>query len=115
MIIAGSRSFVNYHLFVSFMEMYMPKDLSKLEIVSGGAIGTDIMGELYAKANNIPCKVFPADWDKFGKRAGYVRNEEMAKYAKACMCFWDGESKGTKHMIDLAKQYKLNLKVVMVK
>jgi hypothetical protein len=58
-----------------------------------------------------------ADWEKYGKRAGYIRNEEMAKYAKQdeigiAICVWDGESKGTKHMIDLAKKYDLQVFIV---
>ena len=55
---------------------------------------------------------FTTEWDKFGKRAGYIRNEEMAQYADACVCFWDYQSKGTKHMINLAKAYSLKLRVV---
>lgn len=53
----------------------------------------------------------PADWS-LGKRSGYIRNEEMAKIAHACIAFHDGESPGTGHMIDLAKKYNLKLKVV---
>ena len=52
-------------------------------------------------------KEFPAKWGQYGKRAGYLRNEEMANYATHCICFWDGESKGTKHMIDIAEREKL--------
>ncbi len=62
--------------------------------------------------NNIKIIEFPADWEKFGKKAGYIRNEEMAKYSDSCIVFWDGKSKGTKHMIELAKKYNLNLKIV---
>ena len=57
-------------------------------------------------------KEFPAQWNEFGKRAGYIRNEEMAKYADACVAFWDGESKGTKHMIDLANKHKIEVRVI---
>jgi hypothetical protein len=70
------------------------------------------LGELYANENNIKIIEFPADWEKFGKKAGYIRNEEMAKYSDSCIVFWDGKSKGTKHMIELAKKYNLNLKIV---
>jgi hypothetical protein len=45
-------------------------------------------------------KRYPADWDTFGKSAGYRRNEQMAEDADALVAFWDGESKGTAHMID---------------
>ena len=67
----------------------------------------------YANERGYPIKQFPADWNKYGKSAGYKRNEEMAKYADALIAFWDGKSKGTKHMIDLAKRYGLKVKVVI--
>lgn len=55
---------------------------------------------------------FPADWQKNGKSAGYKRNEEMAQNSDALIAFWDGESKGTKHMIDTAKRYRLSTRIV---
>jgi len=87
---------------------------TSIEIVSGGAKGADQLGEQYAKENNYNLRIFPADWDKYGKKAGYIRNEEMAKYADACVCFWDGKSKGTKMMIELAKKYKLKTRLFIV-
>lgn len=78
------------------------------EIVSGGAYGVDWLGEKYAKKCGFPCKVFPADWNTYGKRAGFLRNQQMAEYADALVAVWDGQSKGTKHMIDtMVKQNKL--------
>ena len=53
---------------------------------------------------------FPADWNK-GKSAGYIRNEKMANYADALIAFWNGMSRGTEHMINLAKQYKLKIRI----
>jgi glycerophosphoryl diester phosphodiesterase len=75
------------------------------------ARGTDTLGLNYAIANKIKYSQFPADWNTYGKRAGYVRNEQMAKYADALLAFWDGQSRGTKHMIDLAKQHGLKVRV----
>ena len=85
---------------------------SDAKFVSGKARGADSLGERYARENNYKIAEFPAKWNEFGKRAGYIRNEEMAKYADACVCFWDYQSKGTKHMINLAKAYSLKLRVV---
>lgn len=91
-------------------------DISEVVIISGTARGADRLGELYAERTNSKIKRFPADWDNLGKRAGYVRNAEMAKYAAkgigVLVAFWDGKSKGTKHMIDLAKRYDLEIHVV---
>lgn len=111
-IIAGSRDFSDYRLLKAKLDSLI-RDKEKTEIVSGTARGADLLGEKYAKENEIEIKRFPADWDKYGKSAGYRRNEEMAKYANACICFWDGKSRGTKSMIDLAEKY--NLKTIVIR
>lgn len=74
------------------------------EVVSGTARGADRFGEQVARSCGIPVKRFPADWNTFGKSAGYRRNAEMAAYADMLVAVWDGESRGTKHMIDLMKK-----------
>lgn len=104
-IIAGGRDF-------SDMEMLNKATsavLSGLEesqpvIVSGCARGADRLGEDWAHANGWHCEYFPANWEKYGKSAGYRRNVEMAKAADVLVAFWDGKSKGTKHMIDTMKK-----------
>ena len=120
-IIAGSRDFGDYELLKkSAIEIITKKtilpDLTR--IVSGCARGADTLGERFAKEFGLEVKKFPADWNGLGKRAGYVRNAEMAKFAVEdenegmLIAFWDGKSKGTKHMIDLAKRYGLEVHVV---
>ena len=118
-IVAGSRDFNDYEFLCETLDKEL-LDLTEandiiddIQIVSGTAKGADKLGERYAKQNQYSVQQFPADWNTFGKKAGYIRNEEMAKYADACICFWDGESRGTKHMIDLAKKYNLLTKVVL--
>ena len=108
-IIAGSRDFDDYKLLCKYCDFYLQSQ-TDIEIVSGTAKGADQLGEKYAKEKGYPVKQFPADWSK-GKSAGYIRNEEMAKYADALIVFWNGKSKGTGHMIDLAKKYKLKIRV----
>jgi hypothetical protein len=112
-IVAGSREFTDY----PFLETELDKILIErpIEIVSGGARGVDRMGERYAKAKGYRVKLFPADWDHFGKSAGYRRNKQMAEYADGLVAFWDYESKGTKHMINLAEFYKLPIHVVDIR
>jgi hypothetical protein len=113
-IIAGSRHITDYDILEFAIKLCPFKDRI-VEIVSGRAAGPDTLGEQYADNHSIKLKKFPADWDKFGKRAGYLRNEEMAKYADAAIILWDGTSKGTKHMIDLSKKYNLELYICEVK
>lgn len=78
-----------------------------IRIVSGTARGTDKLGEKYAELYGYPIDRFPADWEKYGKAAGYKRNAEMAQYADVLIAFWDEKSRGTKHMIDLAIEHGL--------
>lgn len=110
-IIAGSRNIAEYTTVEAGIDQ-LPLIIT--EVVSGTARGVDRLGEQWAEKNNIPVKKFPANWDKYGKRAGYLRNAEMAEYADALVAFWDGESKGTEHMINLAKKAGLVVRVVMV-
>ena len=111
-IVAGGRDFNNYELLKNKLDILLSNISDEIIIVSGKARGADSLGERYALEKGYRIAEFPAQWDKFGKRAGYIRNEEMARYSDACVCFWDGQSKGTKHMIDLSKKYNLKLRVI---
>lgn len=121
-IIAGSREFNNYELLkekcIDRIAAHNPNALP-VRIISGTARGADQLGEQFAKEENYLLSKFPADWDKYGKSAGYRRNVEMAKFAidnrnkGFLVAFWDGKSKGTKWMIDIAKRYGLDVEVVL--
>ena len=75
-------------------------------VISGKAKGGDLFGELWAKSNDISILEYPANWDRYGKRAGILRNEDMGNDADRAIIFWDRKSKGTAHMINYMK--KLN-------
>jgi len=111
-IIAGGRDFNDFRK-LSEVCMHMLQNKKNVEIVSGTCKGADKLGEQFAKFAGYSIKQFPASWDEFGKSAGYLRNKEMAEYADALIVFWDGKSKGTKHMIDLAEKMNLRVKLVM--
>lgn len=110
LIIAGGRDFTHFKGALKRFDHFFGKGVQ--EIVSGGARGADKVGEYIAYERNILVTKFPADWDTHGKSAGYIRNSEMADYADALLAFWDGKSKGTKHMIDLATKSGLEVHVV---
>lgn len=80
-------------------------------VISGTARGADTFGERWAQENSIDVIRFPADWEKYGKRAGPIRNEVMAKNAEGLVAVWDGKSRGTRSMIDLAAKYGLRIMV----
>lgn len=113
-IIAGGRYFENYDLVKAKCDYYLSnkKQTHQVVIVSGHATGADTLGERYAKECNLPCEIHPADWDRFGKSAGPKRNAEMAEVADALIAFWDGQSRGTANMINLAKTHNLKVAVV---
>ena len=113
-IVAGSRNFNDYNLMSEKLNYYF-QNRNDIVIVSGTCYGADKLGEKYAKEHNLGLLQFPADWNKYGKSAGYRRNLQMAEQADACVVFWDGESKGSKHMIDIAKKHNLALRVVLTK
>lgn len=102
-IVAGSCTITDYLAVKNAIES---SGMEIQELVSGGTRGVDSLGELYAREHGIPIRLFPADWDKFGKSAGYRRNEQMAEYADALIAIWAG-SKGTAHTIEIAKRHGL--------
>jgi len=106
LIVAGGREFKDYQRLSAEIFAYAEGvgDNVGVSLVSGMARGADALGYRFAKENNVTVYEFPADWDKYGKRAGYLRNAEMAQFADALMAFWDGKSRGTKHMIDCMTQ-----------
>ena len=116
-IVAGSRRWFNYLVFDKTMDVILAlANREDIQLVSGMApSGADKLVQRYndEKMPN-PLAEFPADWDGLGKRAGYVRNDAMAKYATHLIAFWDGKSPGTKHMIDLAKKQGLYVKIILI-
>lgn len=104
--IVGSRTFNDLQAFYKCLQV-LKVDYEIIQIISGGAKGADSIGEKYADENNIPKLIFKPDWQKYGKRAGFLRNEDIIKNCNFCLAFWDGESHGTKHDIELCKKYNI--------
>lgn len=125
-IVAGGRDFKNYDLLSNIIMKYLEEmddtgivdNPKQIKFVSGAARGADSLGEQFAYTWGYDVARFVANWDTYGKSAGYRRNAEMAKFASeegnigVLIAFWDGKSRGTKHMIDLAKRYALDVHVV---
>jgi len=123
--IIGSRSFENYELLKFKL---LPYKASITEIVSGGASGADKLAEIYAKANNIPVKVFEADWENldaepckiktrqdgssYNVLAGFNRNTKIVQRADFIICFWDGQSTGTRDSLKKAHGFKKDILII---
>jgi len=108
-IVAGSRSIDNYDLVCDTINSSM---FNIGEIVEGGARGVDLLGRRFAEERFIPFKEFPADWDQYQKRAGFIRNEEMAKYADVLIAIKKDKSPGTTHMVETMR--KLNKPIYLI-
>lgn len=111
LIVAGTRTFNNKELLFQTLDD-IRKTLKVTEIVSGCAKGADSLGELYAETRNIPIKKFPADWEHHGRKAGPMRNRQMAEYGDALVIFWNGKSSGTRNMWQIAEYMGLDVMVV---
>lgn len=111
-IVAGGRDFNNYDLLKQKLDIYLA-NLNNIVIISGKAEGADRLGEEYAKENNYKLVMYQADWNTYGKAAGPIRNRMMAEYSDYLVAFWDGKSKGTKNMIEVAKELGLKVRTVM--
>lgn len=110
-LVAGSRSFKDYDKLSKVLDELGDID----EIVSGEANGADALGSKYGLENGIKVKSFIPDWKGIGNGAGYARNKEMANYLDKdkdfAIIFWDGKSRGSKHMIDICASMDIECKV----
>lgn len=105
-IIAGSREITDYQRVINAVSMI---DWQITAVICGMARGVDKLGEKFALQNQIPVHYYPAEWHIHGKSAGYLRNVEMAKNADALIAIWDGKSRGTMHMINIARDHNLRV------
>ncbi len=114
-IIAGSRTFNDYPFLESKLDFLFSKAIERGEeiiIISGKAKGADSLGERYALDRGFSVEEYPAEWERYGKSAGYRRNVQMAEVATHLVAFWDGQCRGTKHMIDIANERNLIVRVI---
>lgn len=102
--IVGSRTFNDYPLLEKVIS-----DNIKIEdidlVISGGAKGADRLGERFATINKIEKQIFYPDWNRYGKQAGFLRNIKIVRNADLIFAFWDGQSKGTEHTINLCQEH----------
>lgn len=111
--IIGSRNITDYSILVDFIFKHL--NINEIDsVISGGAKGVDSLAEQFANEFNLSTKIFIAEWTKYGKGAGFKRNNDIIINADIIFVLWDGKSAGTKHSIDLAKKYNkiLYLKII---
>lgn len=117
-IIAGSRDLEAYkdHYPVWLVaDACIKSGFTITEVVCGGARGIDLAGKTWADSMGVPVKFFIPDWNLLGKRAGFVRNSQMADYANALILVWNGTSRGSAHMLQEAKRRHLKIYEYIIK
>ena len=118
-IIAGSREMADYEAARKAISGVLGEigGGAQVRVVSGHCRGADILGERYAREHGLELSVFPAEWNRYGRRAGFIRNTRMAEFASeegvegSLIAFWDGQSRGTKMMIGIAEKKGLSIHV----
>lgn len=117
-IVAGSRSFYNYGV----LEQELDKQFNEneefagkeIKIISGMALGADTLAVDYADKHKLTKILFPANWKRYSRVAGFLRNEDMLSLATHLIAFWDGKSNGTRHMIEIAKEKGIPVWVIPI-
>ena len=115
LIVAGGRNFVNTQVMITVLMDLVEKGKidPNPELVCGMARGADMLAYSLWANHNMKIHTFPADWKTHPRSAGYIRNAEMGNFADVLVAFWDGKSRGTKHMIDIMQ--RLNKPVYVVR
>lgn len=111
LLVCGSRHFNDLPMLEGILD-----DLRPTEIIHGGARGADTLSGNYGKRRNVPVRVFPADWNKFGKRAGPIRNHQMLSEGQPekVLAFLAPNSRGTKHMIEISQKAGIPVEIVNI-
>ena len=112
LLVAGGRDFNDYQMLSKFIWDFANATDDEISIISGMAKGADSLAVKWAKENNVELYEFPANWNGLGKKAGYMRNTEMGNFADGALIFWDGQSRGTEHMINYMEQLKKPVVIV---
>ena len=113
LVVAGSRDFDDYTLLSAELDKLLAGK-TNITIVSGTARGADRLGERYAAEHNLRIERFPAEWEKYHKGAGPIRNMKMVQSADVVIVFWDNESSGTKNIIECARKQDIPYRIVRV-
>jgi len=107
--IVGGRDFDDYTLLEVWVDSVMSMQFDredKVSIISGGAKGVDSLGEQYANNHKLGKVICKPNWDKYGKSAGFIRNQTIVDNCDMVLAFWDGQSRGTADTIEKAKKAK---------
>lgn len=114
LVVAGSRNFTDYTVLKQHLQNYLNKYGHSLIIVSGNAKGADLLGERYARENQLRCEVYRANWSLYGNAAGPIRNKKMSEICDEVIVFWDEVSRGTSSMISCTKNLNKQIQIIKI-
>jgi hypothetical protein len=112
--IVGSRTYTNYESFKQHMSEYVSIRGSPKQIISGGALGADTLAERYAHENKIPIIIYHAEWNKYGKGAGMLRNTDIVHASTHVIAFPSRTGRGTQDTINKAKKLNKNVEIIWI-
>ncbi len=112
LLICGSRTIQNKEYIYNCIDDVIRRfNLDITQIIEGNADGVDKQAGFYAIERLLKLETFPPNWKKNGKKAGYIRNWEMAHLCDGGIAIWDGISKGTKYTIVVLQKLDKLLKI----
>ena len=114
LIVAGGREYADAGQLEAEIRHLADGELKHhaVSLVSGMARGADLLAYEFAKANQVVCYEFPANWKAQPRAAGFIRNRDMANFSDGLLAFWDGKSRGTQHMIDTMENLGKPVRIV---
>ena len=121
--VVGSRTFDDYPLLDKTLDDIVEEIQSTcrvekeepITIISGGASGADAWAEIYAVKHKYELRIFEAEWNKYGKRAGPLRNKQIVEASDVIVAFWDGKSAGTKNTIEEAGKRGSGVDLIVIR
>ena len=114
-VVGGCRTFNDYDILSKHLDSILqPYGHNGIIILSGHCSGVDALTERYASEHKLTIEIHPAQWTRYGRAAGPIRNEQMVTQADCVIAFWDGKSRGTRSLISYAKKHGKKLYVVSI-
>lgn len=105
-LVCGGRHYDDQAYFDRVMDK-ISMDLQRVVcIIQGGATGADMLARGWAAERMLPCMTFHVQpyWERFGKRAGRIRNEWMLEYGQPDLVVAFPGGNGTAHMVQIATE-----------
>ena len=102
-LVCGGRNYQDRDQLVADLDLCL-ETYGEIEIISGGADGADLMATVWAAARNVPCTTYFADWKKYGRKAGPIRNQQMIDEGKPGVVIAFPGGRGTADMVRRARQ-----------